>query len=171
MNNSVTAVILGAGLGTRMKSQKAKVLHEAGGDTLLNHVIRAALAVASADHIVVVVGHQADKVQASVKHPGVRFALQPEQKGTGDAAQCARTAVPSEDGLLLILNGDGPLLKAETIKKLVATAREHGGGGALVTTHLDDPTGYGRIIRDDAGTIAAIVSRRQARPNNWTSKR
>jgi bifunctional UDP-N-acetylglucosamine pyrophosphorylase/glucosamine-1-phosphate N-acetyltransferase len=164
MNNQVTAIILGAGLGTRMKSQRAKVLHEAGGDTLLNHVIRAALSVTTPENVVVVVGHQAEEVQASVRVPGVRFARQHEQKGTGDAARSAQSAIESKDGLLLILNGDGPLLRAETIQRLVAAARKHGRGGALVTTRLDDPTGYGRIIRDEHGHIAAIVEQKAGTP-------
>jgi bifunctional UDP-N-acetylglucosamine pyrophosphorylase/glucosamine-1-phosphate N-acetyltransferase len=164
MNDKITAVILGAGLGTRMKSQKAKVLHEAGGDTLLNHVIRAALAVTTPERIVVVVGHQAQKVRESVRTPGVRFAPQPEQKGTGDAARCARAAIDSEEGLLLILNGDGPLLRPETVQRLVEAAKAHRGGGALVTTRLADPTGYGRVLLDGNGTIAAIVEQKSATP-------
>ena len=83
MKNNVTVVIMAAGLGTRMKSEKAKVLHEAGGDTLLNHVIRAALHVASPDRIIAVVGHQAERVKKSVPFSGIRFAEQLEQKGTG----------------------------------------------------------------------------------------
>ncbi len=164
MNDKVTAVILGAGLGTRMKSEKAKVLHEAGGDTILNHVICAAAAVATPERIVVVVGHQADQVRRSVRVPGVRFATQTEQKGTGDAARCARAAIDSEEGLLLILNGDGPLLRAETVQQLVETARAHGRGGALVTTQLADPTGYGRILRDEKGMIACIVEQKAGTP-------
>ena len=164
MNQSLTAVILAAGLGTRMKSRQAKVLHEAGGDTILNHVIRAALGLTEPEHIVVVVGHQAEKVQQSVRVPGIRFAQQSEQKGTGHAARCARTAMDSEEGLLLILNGDGPLLRAETVQKLVKTAQAHGAGGALITTHLDDPTGYGRILRDKNGNIAAIVEQKCCTP-------
>ena len=116
MNTDVTVVILAAGLGTRMKSKKAKVLHEAGGDTLLNHMIRAALRVAPADRIVAVVGHQAEQVRESVQVPGIRFAEQAEQRGTGHAVLCAREAA-AEGGMarLLILNGDGPLLRPETL--------------------------------------------------------
>lgn len=164
MNQQLTAVILAAGLGTRMKSKHAKVLHEAGGDTILNHVIRAAMAVTSPDRIVVVLGHQADKVEKSVRVPGVRFAMQTEQKGTGDAARCARTAIDSDQGLLMILNGDGPLLRAETLQGLLKTAEQHGGGGALVTTQMSDPTGYGRILRDPQGMIAAIVEQKSGTP-------
>ncbi len=90
MTEDVTVVILAAGLGTRMRSGKAKVLHRAAGETLLNHVIRAALHVAAAERIVAVVGHQAEQVRESVTTPGVRFATQQEQRGTGHAVLCAR---------------------------------------------------------------------------------
>lgn len=164
MNQEITVVILGAGLGTRMKSEKAKVLHEAGGDTLLNHVIRVALSVTTPDRIVIVVGYQAEKVQQSVRVPGIRFARQAEQKGTGDAARSARTAIDSDHGLLLILNGDGPLLRVENIRRLLELAEARGRGGALVTTQLADPTGYGRILRDETGMITAIVEEKMATP-------
>jgi len=159
MRSDVTVVILAAGLGTRMRSNQAKVLHRVGGDTLLGHVIRAARDVASPDRIVVVVGHQADKVRESVVFGGVAFAEQNEQKGTGHAVLCARQAVQARDGLLLILNGDGPLLRPETLKAL-AHQRGKAGGGSIVTTKLADPTGYGRIIRDEKENIAAIVEQK-----------
>ncbi|MDQ2843172.1 MAG: bifunctional UDP-N-acetylglucosamine diphosphorylase/glucosamine-1-phosphate N-acetyltransferase GlmU, partial [Acidobacteriota bacterium] len=162
MKPNVNAVILAAGLGTRMKSRKAKVLHEAGGDTLLNHVIRAALHVAPASNIVAVIGYQAEQVRASVTTPGIRFSEQKEQKGTGHAVLCAANETPSKDGQLLILNGDGPLLKGRTLERLVNSAASNAGGGALVTTKLSDPTGYGRIVRDTRGMIAAIVEQKAA---------
>src|SRR6185312_1439202 len=117
--NEPTVVILAAGLGTRMKSNKAKVLHEAGGDTLLNHVLRAAMHVAEGEQIFVVVGHQAEQVKASVTIPGVRFAEQREQRGTGHALLCARDAGAESDGDLLILNGDGPLVRPQTLSGLL----------------------------------------------------
>lgn len=162
MKPNVSVVILAAGLGTRMKSRKAKVLHEAGGDTLLNHVIRAALHVAPGGNIVAVIGHQAEQVRASVTTSGIRFAEQTEQKGTGHAVLCAAGEVPSKDGQLLILNGDGPLLKGRTLQGLVGSATPNAGGGALVTTKIGDPTGYGRVIRNERGTIAAIVEQKAA---------
>ncbi len=164
MKKNVTVVILAAGLGTRMKSKKAKVLHEAGGDTLLNHIIRAALHVAPAERIIAVVGHQAEQVRASVTEEGIRFAEQKEQKGTGHAVLCARPEAEAESGQLLILNGDGPLLRPETLLKLVETAQAPGkaSGGAIVTTETTDPTGYGRIVRDAHGLVAAIVEQKSA---------
>lgn len=164
MSNDITVVILAAGLGTRMRSERAKVLHQAGGDTLLNHVIRAALQIAPPERIVAVVGHQAEQVRGSVKVGGVRFVEQPEQRGTGHAVLCARSATESHEGRLVILNGDGPLLTGATLEALTAAAGASGLGGALVTTVLADPTGYGRILRDGRGLIAAIVEQRDATP-------
>jgi bifunctional UDP-N-acetylglucosamine pyrophosphorylase/glucosamine-1-phosphate N-acetyltransferase len=162
MKDNITVVILAAGLGTRMKSSKAKVMHEAGGDTLLNQVIRAALHIAPGEQIVAVVGHQADRVAASVKTNGIRFAEQREQKGTGHAVLCAADIVPSKDGALLILNGDGPLLKPETLRSLIELHFEKRIGGAIVTTEAHDPTGYGRILVDSNGHVAAIVEHKAA---------
>ena len=144
MKPKVNVVILAAGLGTRMRSDKAKVLHEAGGDTLLNHVIRAALQVAPAENIVVVVGYQAEKVKSSVHAAGVRFAEQREQLGTGHAVLCAEAEVASKDGQLLILNGDGPLLRGETVAALLDQEHAKPAGsrpckGALLTTSVADP--------------------------------
>jgi bifunctional UDP-N-acetylglucosamine pyrophosphorylase/glucosamine-1-phosphate N-acetyltransferase len=164
MKSNVTVVILAAGLGTRMKSKKAKVLHEAAGDTLLNHIIRAALAVAPAECIVAVVGHQAQRVRDSVPFPGLLFAEQTEQKGTGHAVMCARSVVDQGAGQLLILNGDGPLLKATTLQKLVDLDAPEATGGKIVTTRLADPTGYGRIVRNQQGLVAAIVEQKSATP-------
>ena len=162
-NTNTTVVILGAGLGTRMKSAKAKVLHECGGKTLLNHVVDAALHVASPARIVVVVGHQADEVRNSVAAP-VQFAEQTEQRGTGHAVLCAQEAAGSPSGQLLILNGDGPLLKPSTLANLLDHHVRQGVGGSLVTTELADPAGYGRIIRNQHGLVAAIVEEKAATP-------
>ncbi len=162
MKENVTVVILGAGLGTRMRSDKAKVLHEAGGDTLLNHVIRAALRVAPPEKIVAVIGHQAEQVRASVTTAGIRFAQQQEQKGTGHAVLCAADEVIAKDDMLLILNGDGPLLKAATLERLVECNSGGSGGGTLVTTKVSDPAGYGRIVRDENGMVEAIVEHKAA---------
>jgi bifunctional UDP-N-acetylglucosamine pyrophosphorylase / glucosamine-1-phosphate N-acetyltransferase len=160
MKQNVTVVILAAGLGTRMKSKKAKVLHEAGGDTLLNQVIRAARVVAPAERIVVVVGHQAEDVKGSVREGGVEFALQSEQKGTGHAVACARALAAGGPGQLLILNGDGPLLKGSTLERFLSTGDSL--AGSVITTELVDPTGYGRIVRSAEGHIAAIVEHKSA---------
>lgn len=162
--NEVTVVILAAGQGTRMKSGKAKVLHEAGGDTLLNHVLRAAMTVAAPEQIFVVVGHQADQVKASVAVSGVRFAEQPEQRGTGHALLCAREAGADRGGTLLILNGDGPLLRAETVANLLELQNARREGGCIVTTELTDPTGYGRVKRTESGRVGAVVEQKAGTP-------
>lgn len=164
MNQNITVVILAAGLGTRMKSTKAKVLHEAGGDTLLNHILRAAKEVAVAENIVVVVGYQAEQVRESVTIPGIRFAVQNEQHGTGHAVLCARESITSQTGTLLILNGDGPLLKAGTLRALLDRQNQDKTGGTIVTTEVDDPSGYGRIVRDNHGMVSAIVEQKAATP-------
>ena len=162
MNDKITVVILAAGLGTRMKSKKAKVLHEAGGDTLLNNIIRAVRQVASAHNIVAVIGHQADRVKDSVHEPGIRFALQDEQRGTGHAVMCAAAAITEREGQLLILNGDGPLLRAQTLRRLLDQREGPDSGGKIVTTTLHDPTGYGRIVRGGGGYVEAIVEQKAA---------
>jgi bifunctional UDP-N-acetylglucosamine pyrophosphorylase / glucosamine-1-phosphate N-acetyltransferase len=162
MKENVTVVILAAGLGTRMKSKKAKVLHEVAGDTLLNHVIRAALHVAPPEKIIAVVGYQADQVRQSVRVPGIGFAEQSKQKGTAHAVLCAREAVHSQIGQLLVLNGDGPLLTPATLKSLLELHANNSLGGAVVTTEVADATGYGRVLRDKQGLISAIVEQKAA---------
>jgi bifunctional UDP-N-acetylglucosamine pyrophosphorylase / glucosamine-1-phosphate N-acetyltransferase len=164
MTPTTTVVILAAGLGTRMKSKRAKVLHEAGGDTILNHILRAAFEVAPAERVIAVVGYQAEEVRRSVTFPGVQFVEQVEQKGTAHAVLCARDLAAS-GGRLLILNGDGPLLKPATLKALLELAGSADLGGALVTTQVADPTGYGRILRDEHGMIRTIVEQKAGNPD------
>ena len=120
MHKPVTIVILAAGLGTRMKSRQAKVLHRAGGKTLLQHVVDTALALAPAKRIFVVVGHQAEKVRQSVITPGIGFIEQTEQKGTGHAVMIGREAMAGQDGYLMVLYGDSPLLRVDTLRRLIA---------------------------------------------------
>ncbi len=115
---NISIVILAAGLGTRMRSKRAKVLHRAGGMALVEHVVAAARAIAPADRIVVVTGHQAEQVEDLLAPAGVRFARQTEQKGTGHAVECARAAIPENNGLLMVLYGDTPLLSSATLMRL-----------------------------------------------------
>src|SRR5215467_779712 len=107
-------VIMAAGKGTRLKSKRAKVLHEIAGQPLLAHVIKAAQQIVPAEHIYVIVGHQAETVQAAVAPMGVNFVLQAEQRGTGHAIMCARDQVASYQNIL-VLSGDVPLIRKETI--------------------------------------------------------
>src|SRR5215467_4168162 len=109
MNASVNVIILAAGLGSRMKSKRAKVLHRAGGLTLIEHVVNTASRITPGDRITVVVGHQADQVKSALHGRDVHFALQKEQKGTGHAVKTARDTVPASD-LVVVLYGDCPLL-------------------------------------------------------------
>ena len=158
----ISVVILAAGLGTRMRSRMAKVLHRAGGACLLDHVIEAAKGIAAPERIVAVIGHQAERVRAEVAHHGIQFQIQAEQKGTGHALNvCA--AVPGLDtGRIVVVCGDSPLLRAETLINLIRSHEASGCAATLLTTFLDDPHGYGRIIRDEAGHVAAIVEEKAA---------
>lgn len=164
MQTPVTIVILAAGLGTRMKSRKAKVLHRAGGKTLVEHVVATALELAPAERIFVVVGHQADEVRQSVAAQGVRFIEQREQKGTGHAVLIGRDALAGQGGYLVILYGDCPLLRTETLQQLIAQSESGTAAGVLLTAMMEDPTGYGRVIRDPHGRVTAIVEQKAATP-------
>lgn len=164
MTENLTVVILAAGLGTRMKSRKAKVLHEAGGLTLVEHVVNSALDLTSPDRIVVVVGHQAEKVQQILAKKSVRFAVQTEQKGTGHALEMCRAAVPDHEGKLVVLYGDCPLLSAPTLRRLLADHEQSKAAATVITTEIDDPTGYGRAIAGADRVLQAIVEEKAATP-------
>ncbi len=164
MNNDVAVVILAAGLGTRMKSRRAKVLHRAGGDTLVGHAVEIALGSAPAERIFVVVGHQAEEVQQAVRDRGVGFIHQTEQKGTGHAVLCGREQLEPIPGYLVILYGDCPLVRRKTIRGLIEKQSGSDAAGTLISTRLDDPTGYGRIIRDAQSNVQAIVEEKAATP-------
>ncbi|HWQ55557.1 MAG TPA: bifunctional UDP-N-acetylglucosamine diphosphorylase/glucosamine-1-phosphate N-acetyltransferase GlmU [Bryobacteraceae bacterium] len=164
MDTPITVAILAAGLGTRMKSRHAKVLHEAGGRPLIQHVVRTALALAPAERICVIVGHQAEKVKAAVTTPGVRFVHQAEQKGTGHALMVGREVMQNLPGLLVILYGDCPLISAETLRRLVDVQQRSGAAGTLISAEMPDPTGYGRVLRDDAGAVRGVVEQKAATP-------
>jgi bifunctional UDP-N-acetylglucosamine pyrophosphorylase/glucosamine-1-phosphate N-acetyltransferase len=169
MTSQTNVVILAAGLGTRMKSKRAKVLHRAGGLTLIEHVVRAAGAIAPATNATVVVGHQADQVRALLAPSGVRFVDQTEQKGTGHALLACRASLASEPGLLVVLYGDCPLLSPATLTELVRRQTLSNSSGSeaaatLITTRLADPSGYGRIVFSETGGVRAIVEHKAATP-------
>jgi len=119
MDNRVTVVILAAGLGTRMKSRRAKVLHRAGGKTLIEHTVDTALSIARPERVFVVVGHQADEVRQAVAMRGVGFIHQAEQKGTGHALMAGRESLAGLGGLLVIYYGDCPLIPKTVLASLV----------------------------------------------------
>ncbi len=168
-------LILAAGLGMRMRSRTAKVLHQLGGRPLIAHVCRTASALSRGvnEHrpIYVIVGHQAEEVKRAVRdelgEEGAIFITQHEQRGTGDAVMVARDALAEANSTLLILSGDVPLVRAETLAALINQHRTHRGRGAActaLTVRLDDPTGYGRIVRDTEGRFERIVEQRDATP-------
>jgi bifunctional UDP-N-acetylglucosamine pyrophosphorylase/glucosamine-1-phosphate N-acetyltransferase len=162
MTSQTNVVILAAGLGTRMKSKRAKVLHRAGGLTLIEHVVHTAGAIAPANNATVVVGHQAEQVRALLGPSGVRFVDQTEQKGTGHALLACRASLASEPGLVVVLYGDCPLLSPNTLKELVRRQVSSDAAATLITTRLNDPTGYGRVVFGENGDVRAIVEHRAA---------
>jgi bifunctional UDP-N-acetylglucosamine pyrophosphorylase / glucosamine-1-phosphate N-acetyltransferase len=164
MEPNVTVVILAAGLGTRMKSKQAKVLHQAGGLSLIEHVVNSASRIAPANRIFAVVGHQAERVRQTLDGRGIGFVEQIEQKGTGHALAICREQVEAFGGLLVVLYGDCPLLSAETIAELVRIQSESSAAATVITTELEDPTGYGRIVRDADGNVCLIVEQKAATP-------
>ncbi|HEY1179191.1 MAG TPA: bifunctional UDP-N-acetylglucosamine diphosphorylase/glucosamine-1-phosphate N-acetyltransferase GlmU [Phytomonospora sp.] len=160
-----TVILLAAGEGKRMKSALPKVLHEILGRSLVGHVLAAAAPLDPAQ-AVVVVGHGADQVTAHLKQvaPQAKTVLQAEQLGTGHATRVALDALPDAAGTVVVLYGDTPLLQASTLAGL-CEAHERGGHAATVlTASVDDPTGLGRILRDEHGAFAAIVEQKDATP-------
>jgi bifunctional UDP-N-acetylglucosamine pyrophosphorylase/glucosamine-1-phosphate N-acetyltransferase len=162
--SSVTAVILAAGKGTRMKSTRPKVLFPVLGKPLVSWVVDA-VAAAGIDDVVAVVGHGREEVEAalSARHGGrVRTAVQTEQKGTGHAVMMAMPSVPSSATGVLVVCGDTPRLDGVALRALVDLWRESGSKAAMWITTLPDPTGYGRVLLDDAGRVRGIVEQKDA---------
>ena len=164
-------LILAAGLGTRMRSNLAKVLHRLDNRPLINHVCRTATALAP-NKIYVVIGHQGADVQQAVleeiDEEHAEFVWQKEQLGTGDAVNSAREFLETEDSTLLVLSGDVPMIRAETLAALVQQHHHHRGRGAaatILTVKLEDPTGYGRVVRDEEGLFDKIVEQKDAADN------
>ncbi|WP_345796690.1 bifunctional UDP-N-acetylglucosamine diphosphorylase/glucosamine-1-phosphate N-acetyltransferase GlmU [Castellaniella sp. MT123] len=155
-------IILAAGLGKRMQSDLPKVLHSIAGQPMLSHVLDAARAL-SPDRVIVVVGHGADRVRQAYAGQDLEFVLQQPQQGTGHAVMQALPELleGDADDTCLVLYGDVPLVQADTLRALL---RARGNGLALLTETLDDPSGYGRIVRDDQGRVARIVEHKDASP-------
>ena len=151
-------LVLAAGKGTRMRSDLPKVLHPVGGKALVQHVVDTARQVGS-ERIFIIIGHGAEKVEEKMAAPDVRFILQAQQLGTGHAVQQALPQL-RDDATVLILYGDVPLTRAETLQKLIAHVNDQQMG--LLTVNLPDPTGYGRILRDASGAVTAIVEHKDA---------
>jgi UDP-N-acetylglucosamine diphosphorylase/glucosamine-1-phosphate N-acetyltransferase len=160
--DDVAAIILAAGLGKRMKSTRAKVLHEVLQRPMILYVVDTARAVAG-DHVIVVVGHQADRVRQVVRaHAATRFAQQDQQLGTGHAVGCALPQIPETCRQVIILCGDVPLISSQTIENLIADHRRHRRHLTVLAVEVDDPTGYGRILQDACGRVIGIVEEADA---------
>jgi bifunctional UDP-N-acetylglucosamine pyrophosphorylase / glucosamine-1-phosphate N-acetyltransferase len=147
------AAVLAAGKGTRMRSNRAKVLHTICGVPMVNYVI-SALEPVGPERTLVIVGHQADEVRA-VLPPGVVSVLQEEQNGTGDAVRVALESIEEEEGVLLVVNGDGPLISGRTLVELVERHRAAGVGATVLVAELEDATGLGRVM-EDAGVVRIV---------------
>ena len=156
------AVILAAGEGKRMNSSTPKVAHNVLGEPMISLVVDAARA-AGCERVVAVTGHGAQVVE-SLLDPGVETVRQEEQLGTGHAVMCAKDALADFHGSLVLLSGDTPLLTAETIAGLVAMRESSGAAVTVLTTHIVDPDGYGRIVRDVDEGVAAIVEHKDLTP-------
>jgi UDP-N-acetylglucosamine diphosphorylase/glucosamine-1-phosphate N-acetyltransferase len=157
----IAAVILAAGMGKRMQSDLPKVLHAVGGRPMLLHVIDVVKTI-GATPIVVITGYQAERVEAACAGAGVVFARQAEQLGTGHAVMQAESALSGRGGTVVVLNGDVPGLRAQTIRDFIAYHNRQRAMATVLTAMLDDPTGYGRIVRDADGHRLRIVEQKDA---------
>ncbi|WP_370187475.1 bifunctional UDP-N-acetylglucosamine diphosphorylase/glucosamine-1-phosphate N-acetyltransferase GlmU [Aeromicrobium sp.] len=163
-SSPVTAIVLAAGAGTRMKSRTAKVLHELGGRSMLVHALQAVRQVGAA-RVVAVVGHDREQVSAAVTahDAGIVQAVQEEQRGTGHAVRVALDALDDvPEGTVLVTYGDVPLLTAQTLSTLLLDHTHEGRAVTILTAELPDPTGYGRILRDEQGAVVAIREHKDA---------
>ena len=164
MNKPLNVLIMAAGLGTRMKSRRAKVLHELGGSPLIAHVVRAAQALAPRA-ILVIVGHQAEEVERAVLDEVgelASFVVQAKQRGTGDAVESARHQLENSDSLVLVLSGDVPMIRVETLQSLIERHHNAGAACTILSVRLENPTHYGRIVRDQNDSFKKIVEERDA---------
>lgn len=158
--SELRAVILAAGKGTRMKSDLPKVVHTIEGKCLVDYAIDAAQGAGATD-ICLVVGYKNEVVKESIAHANMKFALQEEQLGTGHAVRCAKEFL-GDEGQTLILFGDTPLITAKTLKNLLEYHKGHGNAVTVLSAMIDDPTGYGRIIRDAKGVFVKSVEHKDA---------
>ncbi len=160
-SSRIAVAIMAAGKGTRLKSKHPKVLHEAGGKPLLAHVIAAATRVVPAKDVFAIIGHEADRVRAAVADTGVGFVLQAEQRGTGHALMVAREALAPYDHVI-VLSGDAPLITSETIVRLRDLHLAKKAAMTLLSADVDNPAGYGRVLRLKPGSdeVQAIVEQK-----------
>jgi bifunctional UDP-N-acetylglucosamine pyrophosphorylase/glucosamine-1-phosphate N-acetyltransferase len=158
-----TGVILAAGFSTRFRSERPKVIHPLAGRPMIRYSIEALRAAGSPHPPVVVIGPAADLVREAAG-PGVRFVLQPVPRGTGDAVRWAEPLLREEASDLLITYADLPLVRPETYRRLMEAHRAQGATLTLLTARLPDPTGYGRVVRDEAGRVVRVVEQAEASP-------
>ncbi len=163
MTQDVAAVVLAAGLGTRMKSDRPKVLHELGGRPLLLWAVDTAQQAVAGGSVVVIIGEETRQAAGGLLGGQASFALQPERLGTAHATLQAREAV-SGAVLILVTSADMPLLRPETLRALIDTQRRNAGPMTLLTTRTETPRGFGRIVRNGSGNVAAIVEEAHATP-------
>jgi bifunctional UDP-N-acetylglucosamine pyrophosphorylase / glucosamine-1-phosphate N-acetyltransferase len=168
-SSDTVCVILAAGKGTRMRSELAKVLHRAGGRSLVEHVIRACQPLKPAQ-LLTVVGHQAEEVGAVVEALGSDVVLQKPQRGTGHALQVARKKIRRGAKYAVVTPGDAPLLRTETLKALIDTHRRGEAAATILSAELNDPTDYGRVIRDEEGRVQRVVEEKSATPEQRAIK-
>ena len=172
VRGATAGLILAAGRGTRFESETSepmpKVLRPLLGRPMVSHVIDA-LRAAGVEDIALVVGYRADEVVRALGE-GVAYVLQEDQRGSGDAVRCARDRFRGFEGALVIMCGDSPLFRAETVRAMIHEKRDSGAVAVLASAVLDDPSGYGRILRDDTGRIIGIVEESCADENQRTLK-
>ncbi len=155
-NSDFVIVILAAGKGTRLKSALAKVLHRAGGRPLVEHVVRACLPLKPRE-IVAVVGHQAEDVSAAVARSALRRFCRSRSAGRATPCSWRGARFPSRAKFAILLPGDAPLIRTETIAALAGAHRESGAAATILSAEIENPAGYGRIVRQDDGSVSAIV--------------
>ena len=161
--SDVAVVILAAGQGKRMNSDLPKVLHAIGGRPMIRHVIDSVKRLAPG-RVVVVTGYQADRVEEACRDAGVEFARQHEQLGTGHAVMQTEPLLRGWSGCVLVLNGDVPGLRAETVDAFIDYHRRAGAAATVLTAEVDDPAGYGRIVRGAGGGLERIAEQKDASP-------
>ncbi len=161
--SGLSTVILAAGKGKRMKSDLPKVLHPLNGRPMIHYVIDVAEAIGS-EKIVLIVGHKKEMVMESTRNRSVVYVVQEQQLGTGHAVLQTRPLFEKYNGSILVLSGDVPLLQASTLKRLIAVHQKERPLATLLTANMDDPTGYGRIVRDNRGFVKQIVEEKDASP-------
>jgi bifunctional UDP-N-acetylglucosamine pyrophosphorylase/glucosamine-1-phosphate N-acetyltransferase len=159
----LAVAIMAAGKGTRLKSQLPKVLHEVGGKPLLEHVIRAAVRLVPAHDVYAIIGHEAERVRSAMRHTGVNFVLQAEQRGTGHALIVAQPALAAYDHVI-VLSGDAPMISPQTISQLRDFHLQQRAAMTLLSADLENPTGYGRVLRKSAKSaeVLGIVEEKSA---------